>query len=163
MSELGFPLWVRLTHWFHFLFIALLVRSGIEILAAHPKLYWKDDCLPLQAWLKFTRKRMPVDQLWTSADEEEDCPAWLGLPGHHNLGLGRYRHFAAALGWLVTGVLFVVLMFATPKCGRLVPTSWEVFPEAWRLFQMYATFHLPDPPGAYNYDPSLPFNALQQI
>jgi methionine sulfoxide reductase catalytic subunit len=89
MSELGFPLWVRLAHWFNFLFMALLVRSGIEILAAHPKLYWGVDSLPGRAWLKLTRNEMPVDRLWTSADEEVDCPAWLGLPGHHNLGLGR--------------------------------------------------------------------------
>jgi sulfoxide reductase catalytic subunit YedY len=163
MSELGFPLWVRLTHWFNFLFLTLLVRSGIEILAAHPKLYWSDHSLPTQAWLRFTRKPMPADRLWCSTDEEVECPSWLGLPGGHNLGLGRYWHFATALGWLVTGVLYVVLMFATPQWRRLVPTSWEVIPEAWRSFLMYATFHLPDPPGAYNYDPGLPFNALQQI
>ena len=38
-SQLGFPLGVRLTHWFNFLFVVLLVRSGLAILAAHPKLY----------------------------------------------------------------------------------------------------------------------------
>jgi methionine sulfoxide reductase catalytic subunit len=46
---------------------------------------------------------------------------------------------------------------------RLVPTSWRILPEAWRSFTMYATFRLPEPPGAYNYDMSLPFNALQQL
>jgi sulfoxide reductase catalytic subunit YedY len=164
MSELGFPLWVRLTHWFHFLLMALLVRSGIEILAAHPKLYWGDDSLPGRAWLRFTRKQMPADRLWTSADEEEDCPAWLGLPGHHNLGLGRYWHFAAALGWLACGILYVASMFADDsQWMRLVPTSWRIVPEAWRSFTMYATFRLPEPPGAYNVDMDLPFNALQQL
>jgi methionine sulfoxide reductase catalytic subunit len=161
--ELGFPLWVRLAHWFNFLFLSLLVRSGIEILAAHPKLYWSDHSLPTQAWARFTRKRMPADRMWTSADEEEECPPWLGLPGRENLGLGRYWHFAAALGWLAAGVLYVALMFATPQWLRLVPTSWRVIPEAWRAFTMYATLRLPEPPGAYNYDPDLPFNALQQL
>jgi DMSO/TMAO reductase YedYZ molybdopterin-dependent catalytic subunit/thiosulfate reductase cytochrome b subunit len=161
--ELGFPLWVRLAHWFNFLFMVLLVRSGIEILAAHPKLYWTDHCLPIRAWLKFTRKTMPADRMWTSADEEVECPAWLGLPGGHNLGLGRYWHYAAALGWLVTGILYVVLMCASHQWLRLVPTSWQIIPEAWRSFTMYATFRLPEPPGSYNYDPDLPFNALQQL
>jgi hypothetical protein len=41
-----FPLWIRLTHFFNFLFITLLIRSGIEIIGAHPKFYWNDDCLP---------------------------------------------------------------------------------------------------------------------
>jgi len=161
--DLGFPLWIRLAHWFNFLFVALLVRSGIEILAAHPKLYWTEHCSPTRAWLKLTRKRMPADELWTSADEEVECPTWLGLPGKENLGLGRYWHFASVLGWLIAGGLYVVLMFATPQWRRLVPTSWWIFPEAWRAFTMYATFRLPEPPGAYNYDLNLPFNALQQL
>ncbi len=164
MTGLGFPLWVRLIHWFHFLFMTLLVRSGIEILAAHPKLYWGDDSLPGRAWLKLTRKEMPADRLWTSADEEVDCPAWLGLPGRHNLGLGRYWHFAGAIGWLACGVLYVAMMFADDsQWRRLVPTSWRIIPEAWRSFTMYATFRLPEPPGEYNYDIDLPFNALQQV
>lgn len=57
MTGLGFPLRVRLTHWFHFLFIAPLVHSGIEILAAHPKLYWDDDSLTARAWLKTSPRR----------------------------------------------------------------------------------------------------------
>jgi hypothetical protein len=47
-GELGFPLWVRLTHWFNALFLLLLARSGLAILAAHPKLYWNVDCRPGQ-------------------------------------------------------------------------------------------------------------------
>ncbi|MBV8233309.1 MAG: hypothetical protein JO329_25320 [Planctomycetaceae bacterium] len=38
-TRLPFPLWVRLAHRFNLLFLSLLVRSGIEILAAHPKLH----------------------------------------------------------------------------------------------------------------------------
>ena len=161
--ELGFPLWVRLTHWFNFLFVALLIRSGIEILAAHPKLYWTEHCLPSRAWLKLTRKRMPSDEMWSSVDEEVECPPWLGLPGKENLGLGRYWHFASVLGWLIVGALYVGLMFASPQWRRLIPASWRVFPEAWRSFTMYATLRLPEPAGAYNYDLNLPFNALQQL
>lgn len=35
---------IRITHFFNFLFLSLLVRSGIEILGGHPKLYWNDHC-----------------------------------------------------------------------------------------------------------------------
>ena len=28
------------------LFLILLIRSGIEILASHPRLYWNDGCAP---------------------------------------------------------------------------------------------------------------------
>ena len=36
----GFPTGVRLTHYVNFLFIILLVRSGLQILMDHPRLYW---------------------------------------------------------------------------------------------------------------------------
>jgi DMSO/TMAO reductase YedYZ molybdopterin-dependent catalytic subunit len=56
------------------------------------------------------------------------------------------------------------MMFADDsQWMRLVPTSWRIIPEAWRSFIMYATFRLPEPPGAYNVDMDLPFNALQQL
>lgn len=34
-----FPGWLRTSHAFNFLFMTLLVRSGIEIIGAHPKFY----------------------------------------------------------------------------------------------------------------------------
>lgn len=71
MPELGFPLWVRVTHYLNVIFILLLFRSGLEILSAHPKLYWNDDCRPGSEWLKLTRKQLPADKPWTSHDEEE--------------------------------------------------------------------------------------------
>jgi len=38
-----FPLWIRLTHFFNFLFITLLIRSGIEIIGAHPSVTDDDE------------------------------------------------------------------------------------------------------------------------
>ena len=98
-GPLGFPLWVRLTHWFNALFLLLLVRSGLAILAAHPKLYWNIHSRPGSEWLRFTRKQMPADRMWCSTDEEVAAPSWLALPGGHGLGLGRYWHFFNALAW----------------------------------------------------------------
>src|SRR5665213_4508557 len=78
---LDYPLWLRAAHFFNFLFLSLLVRSGLEILSAHPRLYWNDDCTPGTEWLRFTRKRLPVSGLWTSRDEEESFSSWIALPG----------------------------------------------------------------------------------
>src|SRR4030095_397346 len=44
VKVLDFPLWLRAAHFFNFLFLSFLVRSGIEILSAHPRLYWNDHC-----------------------------------------------------------------------------------------------------------------------
>ena len=153
--QLGFPLWIRLTHFFNFLFITLLIRSGIEIIGAHPKFYWRDDALPGSEWLRLTRKEIPKDPTWTAEDEIEPLSPWLALPGRNNLGLGRHWHFWAVVGWLFAGFIYVVLLFITPQWRRLVPTSWEIFPAAWQAVVTYLHFRLP-PAGN-------PFNAIQQL
>ena len=113
--QLGYPLWIRLTHFFNFLFITLLIRSGIEIIGAHPKFYWRDDALPGSEWLRLTRKEIPKGQTWTSEDEIEPISPWLALPGRNNLGLGRHWHFWAVIGWLLAGMIYVVLLAVTPR------------------------------------------------
>jgi hypothetical protein len=66
---LEFPLWLRATHFLNFLFLTLLARSGMEILSAHPKLYWNDHCRPGSEWLTFSRKPYPKDELFTAEDQ----------------------------------------------------------------------------------------------
>ncbi len=114
--QLGFPLWIRLTHFFNFL-------------------------------LK--------NQLWTSEDEIEPMSRWTALPGDNNLGLGRHWHFWAVNGWLLAGLIYVILLFTTPQWRRLVPTSPDIFPAAWQAVVAYLHFRLP-PEGN-------PFNAIQQL
>ncbi|HLI35206.1 MAG TPA: cytochrome b/b6 domain-containing protein, partial [Terriglobia bacterium] len=150
MTRLDFPLWLRATHFFNLLFISLLFRSGLEILSAHPKLYLNDHCTPESEWLKFTRKQLPEDRLWTSRDEEVSFPSWLALPGRRNLGLGRHWHFLSDIGWLLTGIIYLALLFATSEWRRLVPTSWAIFPGAWHALRIYLSFHIVETPGAYN-------------
>jgi sulfoxide reductase catalytic subunit YedY len=153
--QLGFPLWIRLTHFFAFLFTTLLIRSGIEIIGAHPKLYWRDDALPGSEWIRFTRKQFLKGTAWTAEDEIEPISPWAALPGRNNLGLGRHWHFWALNGWLLAGLIYVVLLFTTPQWRRLVPTSWEIFPTAWQAIVAYVHFRLP-PTGN-------PFNGIQQL
>jgi methionine sulfoxide reductase catalytic subunit len=160
--DLGFPAWVRATHWFNFLFITMLVRSGLEILLAHPKLYWNNASMPESEWLHFTRKQMPRDRLWTSTDEEVAFSPWVAMPGgEQKLGLGRYWHFTAVFGWTLTGLVYFVLLFATDQWRRLVPTSWTIVPDAWQDFVAYLSFRLPGEGTTEN--PLAPYNALQQL
>ncbi len=162
-AELGYPLSVRLAHWFNVLFLTLLIRSGLAILAAHPRLYWNIHCRPGSEWLSFLKEEMPSDRMWCSTDEEQSWPSWLALPGGHGLGLGRYWHFLNALLWFLCGVFYLGVLFLTPQWRRLVPTSWEIVPEAWKTFLTYASFQVPEPTSQFTYDPRLPFNALQQL
>ncbi|MEP6835037.1 MAG: molybdopterin-dependent oxidoreductase, partial [Gemmatimonas sp.] len=76
----------------------------------------------------------------------------------HTVGMARHWHFLTVLFWLGNGAAFVVLLFTSGQWRRLVPTSWQIVPDAWAVFVHYSTFHLPpEPNGFYHY------NALQQL
>ena len=77
-----YPVWLRVDHWLNLLFVTLIIRSGIEILATHPKLYWNDDSKPGSEWAGLTRKVMPKNKLYDTLDEEEDYSPFISLPGH---------------------------------------------------------------------------------
>jgi sulfoxide reductase catalytic subunit YedY len=79
----------------------------------------------------------------------------IALPGHDNLGLGRHWHFLADFVWLLTGLVYVVMLVAAPEWRRLIPTSWQIVPNAGRAMLSYLTFHIVEAPGTYN--------ALQQL
>ena len=149
MEELGFPAWIRATHLLNIIFLSFLIRSGIQILASHPKLYWNDACRHGSEWARFTKKEMPKDKLWTTQDEEEYYNSIIAMPGGDSLGPGRQWHFLNVLFWILTGVFYVALLFLDgQQWTRLVPTSWEVIPGAWDALVTYLSFEIPPiPPG----------------
>src|SRR4029079_12296748 len=61
----GFPPWLRLQHFLNLFFMAFIIRSGVQILADHPRLYWKRDCTPGTEWFRF-QKPVPTDRVWTA-------------------------------------------------------------------------------------------------
>jgi methionine sulfoxide reductase catalytic subunit len=155
IESTDFPFWLRYAHFINVIFITLLIRSGIEILAALPKLYWKDHALPGTEWIKFTKRKTPKDRLWISLEEEESFSPWIALPGRKNLGLGRHWHFFSAIFWGLNGIFYYVMLFTSGEWTRLVPTSPSIFSEAIKTALIYASLQSP-PPGD-------PFNPLQQL
>ena len=155
----GFPLWVRYCHFLNFFFVMLLIRSGLSILMDHPRLYFNDHCTPGSEWVRFTPLEVPRDRIWTAKDDARYISPLAGTPGYrHTIGIARIWHFITVHGFIVTGVFFIAMLFATEQWRRLVPTSPLVLLQAWNTFVHYATFHMPaEPNGFYGY------NALQQI
>jgi sulfoxide reductase catalytic subunit YedY len=155
----GFPAWVNITHYVNLFFLIVLVRSGLQILFDHPRLYWNIHCTPGTEWVRFTPIKVPMDRLWTAKDDTRYLTPLIGLPGgRHTLGLARHWHFLSVLFWVLNGAVFITLLFVTDHWRRLVPTSWMIFPNAWSTFVHYVTFHpFHDPNGFYQY------NALQQL
>jgi thiosulfate reductase cytochrome b subunit len=155
----GFPWWLRWAHFFNFVFLMMLVRSGLSILADHPRLYFNDHCTPDTEWIRFTPLKIPRDRVWRASDDDRYFSPLIALPGYrHSVGLARAWHFINGYGFIITGLIFIPLLFLTGQWARLVPTSWAIFPQAWNAFVHYANFHFPpEPNGFYAY------NALQQI
>ncbi|TSA79511.1 molybdopterin-dependent oxidoreductase [Deinococcus detaillensis] len=155
----GFPLWLRTAHYISFVLMLLLIRSGLSILADHPRLYRHQDCTPNSEWIRFTPLAVPTDRIWTAKDDARYISPLWSLPGYrHTVGVARHWHFLSVLFWVLTGVIYVALLFAQGHWARLVPTYWGILPDAWRIFVHYATFHLPpEPDGFYAYQ------ALQQL
>ncbi len=154
----GFPLWLRINHFINLFCIFVLMRSGVQILSDHPKLYWNDDTTPGSEWIKFGKKVMPQDRLWTSMDEAEHINSIVALPGgHHNLGAGRNWHFLIVPLWILNGLSYVTLLGVTGEWRRLIPTSWTIVPQAWESFLTFATFQVPPASTFHPYDP------LQQL
>jgi DMSO/TMAO reductase YedYZ molybdopterin-dependent catalytic subunit/thiosulfate reductase cytochrome b subunit len=153
----GFPLWLRLLHFFNFFFMMFIIRAGIQILADHPRLYWRRDCTPGTDWFRF-QKAVPKDRIWTSKDDSVTIPKWLGIPGvRHSIGLARWWHFSFDLLWVINGIAFYVLLFTTDQWQRLVPTTWAVFPNALSTALQYLSLNFPVGHSWTNY------NSLQQL
>jgi len=155
----GFPLWVRYCHFFNFLFVTMLIRSGLSILFDHPRLYFNDNCTPGSEWIRLTPIHVPRDRIWTAKDDARYITPVVATPGYrHTIGIARAWHFINVHGFIFTGIVFAVLLFSTEQWRRIVPTSGTVAAQAWATWVHYATFHLPsEPNGFYGY------NALQQI
>ena len=155
----GFPSWVRISHWVNFLFLSLIIRSGLSILVDHPRLYFNDGCDPKSEWVRFTPVAIPKDRMWTAKEDARYISPILGLPGYrHSIGLARVWHFLTVPFFIINGIIFILLLFCTNHWMRLIPTSWQILPAAWNVFVHYATLHFPiEPNGFFHY------NALQKL
>ena len=89
---------------------------------------------------------------------QKNPPAyWTPTRGGKKISINLWLHTGIDLLWLANGVVFVVLLFASGHWVRIVPTSWEVFPNAASAMLQYLTLDWPTEHGWVNY------NSLQQL
>ncbi len=148
----GLPVWVGVQHFVNLFFMLFIIRSGVQILSDHPRLYWTRHSTPDRDWFRI-QKPVPADPLWTAKQDSISLPGQIGLPGlRHSIGLARWWHLGVDTLWLLNGLVFYILLFATPQWRRLVPTSWDVFPNAVSVLIQYLSLDWPTENGwvAYN-------------
>lgn len=154
----GFPAWVIATHVFNFFVLVMIVRAGLQILADHPRLYTRIHCTPGREWLRF-RGPVPQGRLWTAKDDAITLTPLVGMPGgRHTIGVARHWHFLFDMLFVLNGIAYLALLFATGYYRKVVPTQLSILPRAGSCIIEYASLHIPPGnTGYYHYD------ALQQL
>ncbi|WP_426979810.1 cytochrome b/b6 domain-containing protein [Pseudarthrobacter sp. O4] len=124
-APVGLPGWLQWQHFLNGLFIVLIIRSGWQVrTTARPNTYW-------------TRNNKGLLRT-------KNAPA--------KISLELWLHLSLDALWLLNGVVFLVLLFASGQWMRIVPTSWEVFPNALSAAIQYASTDWPVENGWVNYN-----------
>ncbi|MFE5408936.1 cytochrome b/b6 domain-containing protein [Microbacterium sp. NPDC056569] len=144
----------------------LSTQWGLDFLAAYPGEYHLPEGAPVgfPAWLgwqHFFNVFLMVLIIRTGLQvRTEKRPSVFWSPrnnGRRKISLNLWFHQSLDILWLVNGVIFVVLLFLTGQWLRIVPTSWEVFPNAISAALQYVSLDWPTENGWVNY------NSLQQL
>jgi thiosulfate reductase cytochrome b subunit len=126
----GFPAWLNFQHFLNAFFIVLIIRTGWLVRTTQrPAAYW-------------TRKNSGLIRTKKSPTK---------------ISLDLWLHLTLDALWTLNGVIFIVLLFVTGQWMRLVPTTWEIFPNALSSALQYASLNWPHENGWVNY------NSLQQL
>jgi thiosulfate reductase cytochrome b subunit len=129
-APVGFPVWLQWQHGLNAFFILFIVRSGWAVRTTkRPAAYWtRNNKGPIRT--KGSPVRISID-------------LWL--------------HLTVDTLWVLNGVVFYVLIFSTGQWTRIIPTRWDIFPNAISAGIQYASLNWPTENGWANY------NALQTI
>lgn len=121
----GLPAWLGWQHFLNAFFLVLIVRSGWLVrTTARPKEHW-------------TRNN-------TGLIKTNGKPT--------KISLNLWFHLSLDALWLLNGIIFIVLLLATGQWLRIVPTSWDVIPNALSAALQYASLSWPAENGWVNYN-----------
>ena len=124
-APVGLPAWLNFQHFLNAFFIILIARTG---------------------WLVRTTQRPAA--YWTR--NNRGLIRTKGEP--KKISLDLWLHQSLDVLWVTNGLIFVVLLFITGQWMRIVPTSWEVFPNALSAAIQYASLNWPLENGWTNYN-----------
>lgn len=121
-APIGIPVWLSVTHFLNTLFLLLIIRTALSIRS---------------------KKRPPAFVT--------PRRGVLGQPPRR-IGINVWLHNTVDVLWIVNGAVYITLLFTTGQWMRIVPTTWEVFPNAISATLQYLTFTWPveNPWVAYN-------------
>ena len=129
-TPVGIPAWLGWQHFLNTFFLVLIVRTGFQLRSKQrpPGFFTRDNA----RWPR--TKRAP-----------------------RRLGIFLWLHLWLDAFWVLNGVLYIVLLFATGQWLRIVPTDWAAVPNAISAALQYASLEWPTENSWVVY------NSLQQF
>ena len=140
--------------------------GGEEFLAKYPGHAPMPDSAPIgtPVWLTWSHffnvflMALIVRTGWAVRTERRPAAYWSPKWNpKRKISLTLWLHQALDLLWVINGLIFFILLFTTGQWMKIVPTSWEVFPNALSSGLQYLSLDWPTENGWVHY------NALQQI
>ncbi|MCC3264860.1 cytochrome b/b6 domain-containing protein [Arthrobacter gengyunqii] len=91
---------------------------------------------------------------WQVRTQRRPPASWTPRRGRNpkKISITLWFHQSLDLLWLVNGGIFVVLLAVTGQWMRVVPTSWDVFPNALSAGLQYLSLDWPTENGWVNYN-----------
>ncbi|NUS34953.1 MAG: hypothetical protein HOQ04_00545 [Pseudarthrobacter sp.] len=129
-APVGFPAWLAWQHFLNAFFLLLIIRTGWQV---------RTTTKPSGHWTRNNKGLIRT----------KNAPA--------KISLELWFHLTLDVLWVLNGLVFAVLLFATGQWTRIVPTSWDIFPNALSAALQYASLDWPTEDGWVNY------NALQLL
>ncbi|GAA1498355.1 hypothetical protein GCM10009628_33590 [Paeniglutamicibacter kerguelensis] len=129
-APVGLPAWLGWQHFLNMFFLVLIVRTGWQV---------RTVTRPAAHWVRNNKGLIRTK----------------GAPTRISLDL--WFHLTLDALWVLNGIIFVIVLFATGQWMRIVPTSWDVFPNAASAALQYLSLDWPTEDGWVNY------NALQLL
>lgn len=124
-APVGLPAWLGWQHFLNALFLLLIIRTGWQVRTTQrPAAHWTRNNAGL------IRTKNPPTKI----------------------SLDLWLHLSLDALWLLNGLVFIVLLFVTGQWMRIVPTSWEVVPNALSAALQYASLEWPHENGWVNYN-----------
>ncbi len=145
---------LRLMHWINLACMLAMVGSGLQILNAHPALYWGEAAnfaAPLASTATVTRggelrgvtqvgsARFDSTGLLGATDNPNGmrvrsvAPSWAMIPGSRNLAVGRRWHFFFGWLWVINGVTYLVWSLVSRHLQRdlaMRRRDWREIPKS---------------------------------
>lgn len=139
------PLPVRLTHWVNALCLGVMLMSGLQILNAHPALYWGDISTFAHPWMSFGSGDAPA------------FPAWITLPGYQDLAGGRSWHFFFAWLFVLNGLGYLTYAVLSRRVGQVLAPDRDQLRHIGRSVTDHLRLRFPHGAAARRY------NVLQKL